>query len=295
VKAPLHQSYSFYTGYDYSDIQDPQASGAYIFRPNGTFPLRSGSKVPVTVLRGPVLDEVHQQVNEWIHQITRVYKGKEHAEVEFIVGPIPVEDEIGKEITTKISTTLKTNKTFYTDSNGRDFIKRVRDYRADWDLQINLGIYVEDDKTELSVLVDRSVGGSSLMDGQVELMLHRGVVEALNETVCVADKCTGLIIQGNFYLRIDPVGEGQVASFIRSRNIFSLPDNVAILTLQELVDGKMGEDRDLSKMARVELKKLFPYKKIGKVTEMSLSANQAREEMERKRLVWKNEGSSDKS
>ncbi|MCL7038410.1 hypothetical protein MKW94_014475 [Papaver nudicaule] len=353
VKAPLHQSYSFYTGYDNS-AKDPQASGAYIFRPNGTFPLRSDSKVPVTILRGPVLDEVHQQVNEWIHQITRVYKGKEHAEVEFIVGPIPIEDKIGKEITTKISTTLKTNKTFYTDSNGRDFIKRVRDYRTDWELQvnqhiagnyypINLGIYIEDDKTEFSVLVDRSVGGSSLMDGQVELMLHRrlvhddsrGVAEALNETVCAADKCMGLIIQGNFYLRIDPVGEGSkwrrsfgqeiyspfllafaeqedddwksfpVASFMGMDPSYTLPDNVVILTLQELVDGKvllrmahlyeMGEDKDLSAMARVELKKVFPHKKIGKVTEMSLSANQERTEMEKKRLVWRTEGSKVKS
>ncbi|KAI3882205.1 hypothetical protein MKX03_027015 [Papaver bracteatum] len=366
VKAPLQQSYSFYTGYDHSDIQDPQASGAYVFRPNGTFPLRSGSKVPVTVLRGPVLDEIHQQVNEWIHQITRVYKGKEHAEVEFIVGPIPIEDKISKEITTKISTTLKTNKTFYTDSNGRDVIKRVRDYRADWDLQvnpriagnyypINLGIYIGDDKTELSVLVDRSVGGSSLMDGQVELMLHRrlvhddsrGVAEALNETVCAADKCTGLIVTFKFYLRIDPVGEGakwrrsfgqeiyspfllafaeQDSDNWRSSHVtpfsgmdpsYSLPDNVAMLTLQELVDGKvLVRMAHLYELAyclfrcvmnskcqrwvrtriyqrwRVELRKLFPYKKIGQVTEMSLSANQERAEMERKRLVWKNEVSS---
>lgn len=36
-----------------------------------------------------------------------------------------MDDGIGKEITTQIRTTMKTNKTFYTDSNGRDFIKRV--------------------------------------------------------------------------------------------------------------------------------------------------------------------------
>lgn len=29
---------------------------------------------------------------------------------------------------------------------------------------------------ELSVLVDRAVGGASLVDGQIELMLHRFVV-----------------------------------------------------------------------------------------------------------------------
>lgn len=40
-------------------------------------------------------------------------------------------------------------------------------------MQINLGIYVHDSKKEFSVLVDRSLGGSSIVDGQIELMLHR--------------------------------------------------------------------------------------------------------------------------
>ncbi|PIA40881.1 hypothetical protein AQUCO_02400144v1 [Aquilegia coerulea] len=84
-----------------------------------------------------------------------------HYILNFQVGPIPIDDGIGKEVATQITTTMKTNKTFYTDSNGRDFIKRI-----------NLGLYMEDSKTELSVLVDRSVGGSSLADGQMELMLH---------------------------------------------------------------------------------------------------------------------------
>lgn len=34
---------------------------------------------------------------------------------------------------------------------------------------------MQDDNAELSLLVDRSVGGSSLVDGQIELMLHRFV------------------------------------------------------------------------------------------------------------------------
>ena len=42
-------------------------------------------------------------------------------------------------------------------------------------LQLNLGIYMKDERTELSVLVDRAVGGSSIVDGQLELMLHRFV------------------------------------------------------------------------------------------------------------------------
>ncbi|PIA32796.1 hypothetical protein AQUCO_04300016v1 [Aquilegia coerulea] len=345
VNADIKQSYVFYSAYAGSDV-DPQASGAYIFRPNGTYPIKTEQQGLLTVIRGPVLDEVHEQINTWISQITRIYKGKEHVEVEFMVGPIPIDDGIGKELASQITTAMETNKTFYTDSNGRDFIKRIRDYRTDWELQVNqpvagnyypvnLGLYMEDEKREFSVLVDRSVGGSSLEDGQIELMLHRrflhddtkGVGEVLNETVCVSEECTGLTIQGKFYFRIDPLGEGakwrrtvgqeiyspfllafteqdgdnwtgsHVPTYSFMDPSYSLPDNVAVVTLQELEDGKVllrlahlyetGEDKDLSVVASVELRKLFHGKKISKVTETSLSANQDRVEMERKKLRWK--------
>ncbi|KAG1331603.1 putative alpha-mannosidase [Cocos nucifera] len=349
VKANVEQSYSFYAGYD-KIVSDLPASGAYIFRPNGSFPLKPEGQVPLTILQGPILDEVHQRINPWIYQVTRVYKGKEHTEVEFIVGPIPINDGMGKEVITQITTTMMTNKTFLTDSNGRDFIKRIRDYRSDWELQvnqpvagnyypINLGIYMEDNSMELSVLVDRSVGGSSILDGQIELMLHRrlihddgrGVDEALNEIVCVNDKCEGLTVQGKFYLRVDPLGEGakwrrsfgqeiysplllafseqdggnwtgsHIPKFSALDSSYSLPDNVALITLQALEDGsvllrlahlyEVGEDKDLSTMAYVDLKKMFPDKKVRKITEMNLSANQERATMEKKRLKWKAEDS----
>ncbi|KAK4417955.1 Alpha-mannosidase [Sesamum alatum] len=353
VTAIAEHSYSYYTGYNGTD-RVFQASGAYVFRPNETFPIKPEGQVPLTVMRGPLLDEVHQQLNTWLYQVTRVYKGKEHAEVEFTIGPIPVDDGFGKEIITQITTALDTNKTFYTDSNGRDFLKRIRDYRADWDLEvhqpiagnyypINLGIYLEDETTEVSVLVDRAVGGSSLVDGQIELMLHRrlinddsrGVGEALNEEVCILDNCKGLTVQGKFYLRIDPRGEGakwrrtfgqevysplllafsqeegnnwinsRITTFSAIDKSYSLPDNIAVITLQELQSGKVllrlahlyetGEDKDYSVVTGVELKKLFPDKKIIKVTEMSLSANQERMEMEKKRLDWKVEGAPEEA
>ncbi|XP_057481162.1 alpha-mannosidase At3g26720 [Actinidia eriantha] len=351
VETSAQLTYSYYSGYNGTDREN-QASGAYIFRPNGTFPIESEGQVSLTIMRGPLVDEVHQQLNPWIYQITRIYKGKEHAEVEFNIGPIPVDDGVGKEIITKITTDMVTNKTFYTDSNGRDFIKRVRDYREDWDLQvhqpvsgnyypINLGVYIKDESTELSVLVDRAVGGSSLVDGQIELMLHRrllhddsrGVGEALNEEVCVLDKCRGLTVQGKFYIRIDPLGDGakwrrkfgqeiysplllafteqdgnnwtnsHVPTFSGVDPSYSLPNSIAVITLQELESGRMllrlahlyetGEDKDYSQMTSVELKKLFRTKKIHKVTETNLSANQERAEMETQRLVWKVEGSSE--
>nr|XP_012569187.1 probable alpha-mannosidase At5g13980 [Cicer arietinum] len=351
VEEQVELSYLYYSGFNGTDQKDPQNAGAYIFRPNGTYLINHEKRDPVTVLRGPIVDEVHQQINPWIYQITRQYKGKEHVEVEFIVGPIPIEDGIGKEVSTRISTTMETNKTFYTDSNGRDFIKRVRDYREDWDLEvnqpvagnyypINLGIYIKDNKKEFSVLADRSIGGSSLEDGQIELMVHRrlllddsrGVAEALNETDCVADNCRGLTVQGKYYYRIDPLGEGAKWRRTFGQEIYSplllafsekddkddwmnthvttfsgfdsytLPENIVIITLQELDHGtvllrlahlyEIEEDKDLSVITSVELKKIFPGKKIQEVKEMNLSANQERREMEKKRLVWKVEGSS---
>ncbi|XP_057730935.1 probable alpha-mannosidase At5g13980 [Arachis stenosperma] len=351
VKESIDQAYKYYSSYGDDGTQTSQPSGAYIFRPNGSsVPIKSDRKSPLTVFRGPIVHEVHQKISSWIYQITRLHKGKEHAEVEFIVGPIPTDDGVGKEIATEITTSVASSKTFYTDSNGRDFIERIRDYRKDWKLQvnqpvagnyypINLGIYLKDKSKELSILVDRSVGGSSIKDGQLELMVHRrllvddsrGVGEPLNETVCVHDKCAGLTVLGKYYFKIDPVGDGarwrrsfgqeiyspfllaftesegnwgdsHVTTFSGINPSYSLPDNVAVITLQDLGDGKVllrlahlyevGEDKYLSAKATVELKKVFHNKQVIKISEMSLSANQERAEMERKRLAWQVKGST---
>ncbi|MED6211149.1 hypothetical protein PIB30_070832 [Stylosanthes scabra] len=351
VKESIDHAYKYYSSYGDDKTQTSQPSGAYIFRPNGSsVPIKSDGKSPLTVFKGPIVHEVHQKINSWIYQITRLYKGKEHAEAEFIVGPIPIDDGVGKEIATEITTNLASSKTFYTDSNGRDFIERIRDYRKDWKLQvnqpvagnyypINLGIYLKDKSKELSILVDRSVGGSSIKDGQLELMVHRrllvddsrGVGEPLNETVCIHDKCTGLTVLGKYYFKIDPVGDGarwrrsfgqeiysplllafaesegnwgdsHVTEFSGIDLSYRLPDNVAIITLQDLGDGKVllrlahlyevGEDKYLSVKAIVELKKVFHNKQVIKISETSLTANQERAEMEKKRLAWKVKGST---
>ncbi|KAK6237322.1 hypothetical protein QUC31_002791 [Theobroma cacao] len=211
VDVPVQQSYLWY-GSSTGDA-DPQVSGAYIFRPNGAPPTVVSRSVPLKVTRGPLVDEIHQQFNEWIYQVTRLYKDKEHAEIEFTIGPIPLDDSVGKEVITRMTANMVTDKVFYTDSNGRDFLKRVRDFREDWNLTvtqpvagnyypINLGIYITDKKSEISVLVDRATGGSSIKDGEVELMLHRriikddsrGVGEALDESVCIGSACQGLTV-----------------------------------------------------------------------------------------------------
>jgi len=39
------------------------------------------------------------------------------------VGPIPIDDGVGKEVITRMTTNMATNKEFYTDSNDKDILK----------------------------------------------------------------------------------------------------------------------------------------------------------------------------
>uniref|UniRef100_A0A1D1Y7A6 Alpha-mannosidase n=1 Tax=Anthurium amnicola TaxID=1678845 RepID=A0A1D1Y7A6_9ARAE len=349
VDIPIQQSYLWYGSS--SGDSDPQASGAYIFRPNGGPPTVATRLASLKVTRGSLVDEVYQQFNSWIYQVTRLYKYKEHAEIEFTIGPIPLDDSIGKEVITRITANMVTNGTFYTDSNGRDFLKRVRDHREDWTLEVtqpvagnyyplNLGVYIADGKSELSILVDRATGGASIQDGELELMLHRrmlfddsrGVGEALDENVCVDNTCEGLTVRGSYHMNINQLGAGarwrrtngqQIysplllafaheneeswkASYVTKATSmdpgYSLPPNVAIITLQELDEAillrlahlyEAGEDVEFSTVAKVELKKIFARKVIKEVKEMNLSANQEKSKM--RKIKWNIEGDGNSS
>lgn len=192
-----------------------RSSGAYIFRPK-TDTVRTVSVAPeIVVYRGDLVEEVHQKFNDWISQVVRVYKDKRYAEFEWLVGPIPVEDKIGKEIITRFNSDIKSEGIFYTDSNGREMIKRLKDHRDTWRVKlqehtagnyypVTTKIALEDEHARMAILTDRAQGGSSLADGSLELMIHRrllhddafGVDESLNETAYGK----GLVARGTHYL-----------------------------------------------------------------------------------------------
>lgn len=192
-----------------------RSSGAYIFRPKSNEAIVFGSRVDLKVVRGPLVQEVHQKINNWITQIVRVYRNSLHVEFEWLIGSIPVDDNIGKEIITRYTTGIQSDGIFYTDSNGREMIKRKRNHRETWNVKIQESvagnyypvttrIALEDESTRMAIVTDRAQGGSSIQDGSLELMLHRrilhddafGVGEALNETAYG----TGLIARGKHYL-----------------------------------------------------------------------------------------------
>lgn len=93
-------------------------------------------------------------------------------------------DKIGKEIVTKYSSSLKTEGEFYTDSNGREMLKRKKDFRPTWQLQLEeevagnyypvtskISLVDKKNSFRLSALTDRAQGGTSMNDGEIELMV----------------------------------------------------------------------------------------------------------------------------
>jgi hypothetical protein len=226
VDLPVSQSWGYYTSYDSmldkSDSQ--QNSGAYIFRPSKP----DQELIPYPPLGAefvytPVGMEVHAKFKApWVRQVTRIVAGQPYVEVEYQIGPIPIDDGRGKEIVTRFDVPIESEGVFYTDSNAREFQRRTRDYRPTWDLSlrepvagnyypVNAAIYIEDSNASLAVLVDRSQGGASLADGSIELMVqrrtladdHRGVDEPLNET-------TGGVTPYPPYGKAERKGEGVV-------------------------------------------------------------------------------------
>ena len=201
LSVKVDQQFFWYKG-SIGDNESVQTSGAYIFRPNKSEPYEvcSFNQAKVQLVKGPLVQEIRQTFGSFVSQVIRLYRGANYAEFEHTVGPIPVSDKVGKEIITRFDTDIQSAGVFYTDANGREIKERKRDFRETWKLNItepvsenyypvNSRIYIKDERVQFSVMTDRSQGGTSMKDGQIELMVHRrllvddflGVGEPLNE------------------------------------------------------------------------------------------------------------------
>lgn len=198
-----------------------RSSGAYIFRPNGSEILLSTS-AKVKIYEGPLVKEVHQHFSDWVSQVIRIFEKKNLVEFEWLVGPIPINDNTGKEIITRFSSKIASEGVFYTDSNGREMLRRERNQREGFKPNLNepvsgnyypvtTCIALQDSIKRMALLNDRAQGGSSLKDGALELMLHRrllrddafGVGEALNETC----NGKGVVARGKIQLLLNSMAK----------------------------------------------------------------------------------------
>ncbi|XP_054743678.1 lysosomal alpha-mannosidase [Anastrepha obliqua] len=271
VSENIRQDFYYYKGAAGNNAEfKNRSSGAYIFRPNGS-ELLIGDLVSFMIYEGTQVKEVHQKFNDWVSQVIRIYEGVNRVEFEWLVGPIPIDDNIGKEVITRFTSNINSNGVFYTDSNGREMLRRVRNRREYFTPNLNetvsgnyypitARIAIEDDKKRIALLNDRAQGGSSLKDGVLELMLHRrlllddafGVGEALNETAFGQ----GVVARGKTYLvlgnvedkpsRNERITQQQIhlpywkffSSAAKATNeapeipAFNLPESVNLLTLE---------------------------------------------------------------
>jgi hypothetical protein len=147
---------------------------------------------------------------------------------------VNVSDGNGKEVVTRFAVPLATGATWRSDSNCRDMITRVRNFRPSWNATIrepiagnyapvNCAIETTDlgQIKSLWVVNDRSQSGASLVDGSVELLVHRrlladdgrGVGEPLNEPGVNGG---GLVVRGLHRAGIAPAAGGAAAALRRS-------------------------------------------------------------------------------
>ncbi|XP_068854008.1 lysosomal alpha-mannosidase isoform X2 [Aphelocoma coerulescens] len=329
---PVFQSFYWYNA-SAGDALSPQASGAYIFRPNASAPIPVAKRAATRLLKTALVQELHQNFSAWCSQVLRLRPGQPYLELEWTVGPIPVADGLGKEVISRFETPLRTAGRFYTDSNGRQVLQRRRDHRPTWNLSqsepvagnyypVNTRIFIRDQKVQLTVLTDRSQGGSSILDGSLELMVHRrllnddnrGVGEPLDEP---GEDGQGLVVRGRHRLLLDTVAAAadqhrpQAQEMVTSPYVVlapgsgphlrqfsglrrALPPNLHLLSLEPRGAGSLllrlehlferGESQNGSQPVTVDLTTLFSAFTITSVREMALGGDVPLQSVSR--LLW---------
>ncbi|EDV31826.1 uncharacterized protein Dana_GF14354 [Drosophila ananassae] len=328
VSENIEQTFGIYKTYD---------SGAYLFRQynqEGATFLDSG--VEFTVYEGSQVKEIHQVFNEYLSQVIRLYEGKNTVEFEWLVGPLPRDETYGTEVITVFSSEIESNGVFYTDANGRELLKRRKDQREDFTSElavqptagnyypITSRIALQDSKKRLAILNDRAQGGSSMKDGQIELMLHRrlvrddglGVDEVLNEEKYGQP----LIARGKVFLVLNSAEEstsaerewekehhlplykffsknsGSTSSPAKSVPSFEdFPKSVHLLTLEPFNDKEVllrvenFMDQTEGRVVSFNIRPLFDYLNGAEIRETTLDGNLPLSDM--KRLKFHTEGS----
>jgi len=189
-------------------------------------------------------------------------------------------DNISKEIVTRFTTSMNSTREFYTDSNGRQTLKRTINKRESFQYNVtepvagnyypvNSHIYLKDQKEDkqLSILVDRAQGGASLDDGHLELMVHRrlvyddaiGVDEVLNERQSNGD---GIVVCGTHFLMLGGGLESAKLRPLLSQELYRQPRISFIATDLSLGDWLSRYNTEVIKQ-RYQIKIWHSYIIIG--------------------------------
>ncbi|ETW07206.1 hypothetical protein H310_01795 [Aphanomyces invadans] len=231
TKLAVSSALLYYQAFAKSDVSF--SSGAYVLHPNTS---AVHAVPPVTSFdchthSSAVVASCVFRFGTWGTLEYKLARFAMSVEIEWTVGPIPIDDGQGKEVILRFDTSVQSEKTWFTDSNGLEFVKRVRNHRDTWNLTlhndeekvaanyvpITIATYLRDASTQFNVVTDRAHGASSLKDGSLEVMVHRrllqddhkGVNECLNETETLdlnGNKQTqGLTVRGTVAISVGPL------------------------------------------------------------------------------------------
>ena len=128
-----------------------------------------------TCVKGQLIQTAIIVFNDWASQEFHLLDDAKMVEVEWTVGPIPIDDNIGKEVIIRYDTDIDSKATFYTDANGREVLERKRDYRPTWNYTvietvsgnyypINSRIWIKEPNRQFTVLT----GKKTISDRQLE-------------------------------------------------------------------------------------------------------------------------------
>ncbi|KAH7975828.1 hypothetical protein HPB52_005634 [Rhipicephalus sanguineus] len=237
---------------------------------------------------GPFVTEVHQIFDQWLSQVIRLYKNSQFIEFEWIVGPLP--SGASTDVTTRYETSLDNDGVFFTDSNGMFTVaRRVNDSLdpasvASSYYPVVSWIYIKNHAEELqmTVIPDRPQGGTSFVQGTIELMLHRryfidddlGVDEPLNDRG-VNDE--GIVVKGRHRLHLGTPKHSELR--------VALPPGGHLMTLEGTEDNRTlvrieNIHQDLT--INVSITHLLHSFLLLDARETVLSAHQYRSEVQRR-------------
>ncbi|XP_065303112.1 lysosomal alpha-mannosidase-like [Dermacentor albipictus] len=184
------------------NVQLRQTFGAYLFAakapgnmsPPGPYVFSAyreaedmGDQVTYRIVKGPVVQEIHQIFNGFVSQVIAVHKDSPYIEFTWTVGPLTelltpsiMQSSTGCDVVSRFDTDLG-SEGFHTDGNGWRSMRRTVTFHKDKlpipanYYPVTSWIYIEDKARDLKMLVapDRPQGGTSLRRGHLELMVHR--------------------------------------------------------------------------------------------------------------------------
>jgi len=190
----VKMDYLFYRSYKSNQEQ----SGIHVFMPTANTGRKLKDAESVTYLETAFFHEFRITRPDAVYTRIRIDKASAESPIEIETHLLPINfdnehDLNGKEVALRIkSTKIKSYRVFKTDSNGLDLITRAinskPDFKVDnYDLGQVAGNYypitsilqIEDYNSgqKLSIIPDRTQGGTSLDDGELELMINRRVLQ----------------------------------------------------------------------------------------------------------------------